>query len=165
MQLPTHVRPARPDDVPAIVGYVRDLATYEREPDAVLATEEHFTTALFGPDPKVFAHVAVEVSDDGSEQVAGMAVWYLTFSTWLGRHGIWLEDLYVRPDSRGRGHGVALLRELARVAVERGYGRVEWWVLDWNAPSIEFYRSLGAQPQDEWTVFRLDGDALARLGA
>jgi len=94
-----------------------------------------------------------------------MAVWYVTFSTWLGRHGIWLEDLYVSPDQRGSGFGKALLTRLAQIAVERGYGRVEWWVLDWNSPSIAFYRSLGAQAQDGWTVYRLDGEALAALGA
>ena len=155
------IREATPDDVPAILGLVRDLATYEKEPDAVKATEEHFTTALFPATgtPTTFAHVA-EV--DG--EVVGMAVWYLTFSTWTGVNGIWLEDLFVQPEHRGRGLGRELLATLARTCIERGYQRLEWWVLDWNEPSIGFYKSLSAVPQDEWTVFRMDGDELASLG-
>ena len=156
------IREATPDDVPAILRLVHALATYEKEPDAVEATEEHFTAALFpeSGSPTTFAHVA-EV--DG--EVVGMAVWYLTFSTWTGVNGIWLEDLFVEPEHRGSGIGRALLATLARTCVERGYRRLEWWVLDWNEPSIGFYRSLGAVPQDEWTVFRMDGDELAALGA
>ncbi len=110
---------------------------------------------MFAPQPAVWCHIA-EV--DG--EVAGFALWYLTFSTWVGRHGIYLEDLFVRPAFRGRGVGVALLRTLARTAAERGYQRVEWAVLDWNQPAIDFYRRAGARPMDEWTVFRLTGDAL-----
>ena len=107
-----------------------------------------------------------EVTDaDGNRQLVGMAVWYVTFSTWLGRHGVWLEDLFVQPEHRGSGLGTALLARLAGICVERGYGRLEWWVLNWNEPSIGFYRSLGAVPQEEWTVFRLDGDALTALAA
>lgn len=156
------IREATPDDVPAILRLVHELAVYEKEPDAVEATEEHFTAALFpaSGSPTTFAHVA-EV--DG--EVVGMAVWYLTFSTWTGVNGIWLEDLFVEPEHRGSGLGRELLATLARTCVERGYRRLEWWVLDWNEPSIGFYRSLGAVPQDEWTVFRMDGDALATLGA
>ncbi|MFW5473432.1 N-acetyltransferase family protein [Knoellia sp. CPCC 206450] len=156
------IREATPDDVPAILRLVHELAVYEREPDAVEATEEHFTAALFpaSGSPTTFAHVA-EV--DG--EVVGMAVWYLTFSTWTGVNGIWLEDLFVEPEHRGSGLGRELLATLARTCVERGYRRLEWWVLDWNEPSIGFYRGLGAVPQDEWTVFRMDGDALATLGA
>jgi GNAT superfamily N-acetyltransferase len=155
------IREARPDDVPAILGLVRDLAVYEKEPDAVEATEEHFAAALFPQTgtPTTFAHVA-EV--DG--EVVGMAVWYLTFSTWTGVNGIWLEDLFVQPAHRGNGWGRELLATLARTCVERGYQRLEWWVLDWNEPSIGFYRSLRAVPQDEWTVFRMDRDDLAALG-
>jgi GNAT superfamily N-acetyltransferase len=152
------VRGAGPEDVPAILALIRELATYEREPDAVLATEEQLRDALFGPAPAAYAHV---VEHEG--EVAGFALWFLTFSTWLGRHGIYLEDLYVRPEHRGRGHGRALLGELARLCVERGYGRLEWWVLDWNEPAIGFYRSVGARPMDEWTVHRVSGAALAAL--
>lgn len=155
------IRPAAPADVPPLIDLVRELADYEREPASARATIEQFQAALFpaSGEPHVFAHVA-EV--DG--EVVGMAIWYLSFSTWTGTHGIWLEDLFVRPSQRGSGLGRALLAALAEVCVERGYARLEWWVLDWNEPAIGFYRSLGAQPMDEWTVFRMDGDALARLG-
>ena len=155
------IREATPDDVPAILGLVCDLAAYEREPDAVRATEQHFHAALFPSDgsPTTFAHVA-EV--DG--EVVGMALWYLTFSTWTGVNGIWLEDLFVQPAHRGTGLGRELLATLARTCVERGYQRLEWWVLDWNEPSIGFYKRLGAVPQDEWTTFRLADAALTELG-
>jgi GNAT superfamily N-acetyltransferase len=152
------IRAATVDDVPVVVQLVRELAKYEREPDAVVATEEHFRTALFGPEPKVFCLVAEDAGD-----VVGFAVYFLNFSTWLGTHGIYLEDLFVRPEARGGGHGRALLTELARIAVEHGYGRVEWSVLDWNESAQGFYRSLGAAPQDEWTVWRLTGDPLQQL--
>jgi GNAT superfamily N-acetyltransferase len=152
------IRAATVDDIPVVVRLVHELATYEREPDAVVATEEHFRTALFGPDPRVHCLVA----EDG-DAVVGFAVWFVNFSTWLGTHGIYLEDLFVRPQARGGGHGRALLTELARIAVERGYGRVEWAVLDWNEPAQGFYRSLGAAPQEDWTVWRLTGDPLRRL--
>jgi GNAT superfamily N-acetyltransferase len=153
------IRPATVDDVPVVVSLVRELATYEREPDAVVATEEMFRAALFGGAPKVFCLVA----EDAGE-VVGFAVWFFTFSTWLGRHGVYLEDLFVRPEARGGGHGRALLTELARIAVAESCGRVEWAVLDWNEPAQGFYRSLGAEPMDEWTVWRLTGDALRSLG-
>ena len=155
------IRPATVDDVPVVVQLVHELATYEREPDAVVATEEHFRTALFGPDPRVHCLVA----EDERGETVGFAIWFVSFSTWLGTHGIYLEDLFVRPSARGAGHGRALLTELARIAVERGYGRVEWSVLDWNTPAQGFYRSLGAGPKDDWTVWRLTGDALAALGS
>jgi GNAT superfamily N-acetyltransferase len=155
------IRPARPEDVPAIVQMVGELADYEKLPHEAVATEEQLRDALFGASPAVFAHLAV---DDGTGETVGFALWFLNFSTWLGRHGIYLEDLYVRPASRGGGHGKALLAELARICVARGYGRLEWAVLDWNTPSIEFYRSLGAVPMDEWTGFRLTGGALDSLG-
>jgi GNAT superfamily N-acetyltransferase len=153
------IRPATVDDVPVVVQLVHELASYEREPDAVVATEEHFRTALFGPDPRVHCLIA---EDDGGETV-GFAIWFVSFSTWLGTHGIYLEDLFVRPEARGGGHGRALLTELARIAVERGYGRVEWAVLNWNVDAQGFYRSLGAAPQDEWTTWRLTGAPLQQL--
>ena len=155
------VRAAEPADVPVLLELVHELAAYEREPDAVEATEDLLTAALFGPAP--VASCSVALGHDG--QVVGLALWYVTFSTWKGLPGLWLEDLFVRPSARGRGLGTALLQELARVCVARGYARFEWWVLDWNAPAIGFYRSLGAVPQDEWTTFRVDGDALTALAA
>jgi GNAT superfamily N-acetyltransferase len=156
------IRPATPDDVPAILGMVRELAEYERARDEVRATEAQLHTVLFGAQPAVFAHIA---EDDETGEAVGFALWFLNFSTWLGRHGVYLEDLYVKPHARGQGYGRALLTRLAQIAAERGYGRVEWSVLDWNDPSIAFYKSLGATAMDEWTVFRLTGDALGRLGA
>jgi GNAT superfamily N-acetyltransferase len=154
------IRPAQVDDVPVVVSLIRELATYEREPDAVLATEEHLHAALFGPDPKVFCLVA----EDGGGDVVGFAIWFFNFSTWLGVHGVYLEDLFVRPEARGDGHGRALLTELARIAVRNGCGRLEWAVLDWNEPAQGFYRKLGAEPMDEWTTWRVTGDALRSLG-
>lgn len=152
------VRPAVIDDVPVLLELVRELAVYEREPDAVEATAAMLADALFGDSPVASCHVA-EVDGD----VVGFALWYVTFSTWTGRPGLWLEDLFVRPTARGTGLGKALLQQLARVCVARGWTRFEWWVLDWNAPAIGFYRSLGAEPQDDWTTFRVDGAALERL--
>jgi GNAT superfamily N-acetyltransferase len=154
------VRPIRPDDVPAVVGLVRELAEYEKALDEVRLTEDQLTASLFGDRPALFGHVAVV---DGS--VAGMALWFLNFSTWRGTHGIYLEDLYVQPQHRGTGLGKELLRTLAAVCVERGYSRLEWSVLDWNTPSIDFYRAAGAVPMDEWTVFRLTDEALAAFAA
>ncbi|MEU5437677.1 GNAT family N-acetyltransferase [Streptomyces sp. NPDC020719] len=154
------IRTATPADIPVIHAMVRELAEYEKCPDDAKATEEQLHEALFGEHPAAFAHIAE--SDDGAP--AGFALWFLNFSTWRGVHGIYLEDLYVRPDQRGAGHGKALLTELARICVTRGYGRLEWSVLNWNAPSIAFYESLGARPQDEWTVYRLADGALGELG-
>ena len=153
------VRPALPSDVPVLLELVHELAVYEREPDAVETTEAQLHEALFGADPVAWCHVAVDA--DGT--VVGFALWHLTFSTWRGTAGIWLEDLFVRPAARGTGLGRALLAELARTCTARGYSRLAWWVLDWNEPAVGFYRSLGAVPQDEWTTFRLDGEALVRL--
>ena len=150
------VRPIRPEDVPAVVGLVRELADYEKALHEARLTEEQLTGALFGDSPALFGHVAL----DGDE-VVGMALWFLNFSTWRGTHGIYLEDLYVSPAHRGTGLGRELLRTLAAVCVERGYSRLEWSVLDWNTPSIEFYEAAGAVPMDEWTVFRLTDDALS----
>jgi GNAT superfamily N-acetyltransferase len=149
------VRPVRPADVPAVVALVRELADYEKAVHEVRLTEEQLTRALFGDSPAVFGHVA---EHDG--EVVGIALWFLNFSTWRGTHGIYLEDLYVSPRHRGTGLGRELLRTLAAVCVERGYSRLEWSVLDWNTPSIEFYKAAGAEPMDEWTVFRLTDEAL-----
>ena len=156
------VRPVRPDDVDEVHALVRDLAAYERSLAAVTSTPDDFRAALFGPGPALFGHV-VE-TEEGPGRLGGFALWFLSFSTWTGRHGIYLEDLYVRPEHRGRGFGRALLAELARTCAEWGYSRLEFSVLDWNAPSLAFYRSIGAVAMDEWTVHRLSGEALGRLG-
>jgi GNAT superfamily N-acetyltransferase len=153
------IRTAKPEDVPAIHAMVRELAEYEKAPDEAKATPGQLHDALFGADPKVFAHIA----EDEAGEAVGFALWFLNFSTWTGAHGIYLEDLYVRPSARGTGYGKALLAQLARICVERGYTRLEWSVLDWNAPAIAVYRSQGAVPMDEWTVHRLTGDALAKM--
>jgi GNAT superfamily N-acetyltransferase len=154
------IRPARPADVPRILELVRELADYERSLDQVSATADELRAALFAERPAVFAHVA-----ETDAVVVGFALWFLNFSTWVGRHGIYLEDLYVTPAMRGRGVGKALLAELAATCMRRGYGRLEWWVLDWNEPAIAFYRSIGAEPMSEWTVQRLSGTALADLAS
>ncbi|SDQ08576.1 GNAT family N-acetyltransferase [Quadrisphaera sp. DSM 44207] len=158
------VRPATEADVAAVDAMVRELAAFEREPDAVQASPQDLRAALFGPDPRVHAHVAEVDGPDGAPTVVGMAVWYVTYSTWTGRHGIWLEDLYVRPAARGAGLGRALLAALAAECLERGHRRLEWWVLDWNAPAQAVYRAIGARPEDAWTVWRLDGRELEDLG-
>ncbi|MEV6288365.1 GNAT family N-acetyltransferase [Kribbella sp. NPDC051770] len=160
MQIDERIRRARPDDVPAIVELVYALAEYEREPDACRLTATQLDTALFGPTPAVFAHVA---EHDG--EIVGCALWFLNFSTWRGVHGIYLEDLFVRPEQRGSGLGKALLTALAQECVKHGYERLEWSVLDWNTPAIDFYVALGARPQSEWTTFRLTDDALTALGS
>jgi GNAT superfamily N-acetyltransferase len=162
---PVRIRPATEDDVPAIDRLVRELAAYEREPDAVTAVPDDFRAALFGPQPLVHCLVAQGDGTDvaGRPEIAGFAVWFVTFSTWTGQHGIWLEDLFVAPEHRGGGTGRALLQRLAELAVERGYRRLEWNVLDWNEPALGFYRRLGAEALDTWTVHRLSGDALHRL--
>lgn len=152
------IREAVRSDVPMILELVRELAAYEREPEAVEATEELLAEALFGGSTLASCHVA---ELDGT--VVGFALWYPTFSTWKGRAGLWLEDLYVRPEGRGHGLGRALLGQLAAVCVDRGYPRFEWWVLDWNVDAQGFYRSVGARPEDDWTVWRVDGAALSAL--
>ena len=154
------IRTATPADVPEIHAMVRELAEYEKALPEAKATEEQLHDALFAEHPAAFAHVA----EDEDGVVVGFALWFRNFSTWTGAHGIYLEDLYVRPQQRGRGHGKALLAELARICVHRGYGRLEWAVLDWNEPSIAFYRALGARAMDEWTVYRLAGEPLRALG-
>ncbi|MFI7342396.1 GNAT family N-acetyltransferase [Streptomyces sp. NPDC050085] len=155
------IRTATPEDVPLIHTLIRELAEYEKVPGEARASVEQLREALFGERPAAFAHIA---EDEVSGEAAGFALWFLNFSTWRGVHGIYLEDLYVRPEARGGGHGKALLTELARICGERGYERLEWSVLNWNAPSIAFYEAMGARPQDEWTVYRLTDEALARLG-
>ncbi|MET7538712.1 GNAT family N-acetyltransferase [Streptomyces sp. NPDC005349] len=156
------IRTATPADVPVIHAMVRELADYEKALHEARATEEQLREALFGERPAAFAHIA---EDDTTGEPVGFCLWFLNFSTWRGVHGIYLEDLYVRPEARGGGHGKALLTELARICVERGYERLEWSVLDWNEPSINFYKALGAAPQDEWTVYRLTDEALDQLGS
>ncbi|WP_235014921.1 GNAT family N-acetyltransferase [Microbacterium sp. SLBN-154] len=152
------LRRAQPGDEPGILDAITALAAYEREPDAVANTVEALTDSLFGAEPRVFAHV---VERDGA--IFGIAIWFLTYSTWTGTHGIWLEDLWVHDVARGRGYGRALMQALAGECVERGYARFEWTVLDWNEPSIGFYRAIGALPMEEWTTQRLSGDALRAL--
>jgi GNAT superfamily N-acetyltransferase len=156
------IRPAGPADVPTILALIHELAAYERAADAVQATQEQLHAALFGPDAVASCLLA---SEHGSEEIVGFALWFRTFSTWLGTPSIYLEDLFVLPASRGGGHGRALLTTLAAIAAERGYGRVEWSVLNWNEPAHGFYRRLGAAPQDEWTVWRLTGQELTALAA
>lgn len=158
------IRPARPDEAPVILELIAELAEFERARDSVQATEEGVSAALFGDEPHAFAHLAVIGDERGAETVAGLALWFLTFSTWTGRHGIWLEDLYVRPPHRGAGVGSRLLRELASICVARGYRRLEWAVLDWNEPARGFYRSLGARELDDWITNRVEGDGLQDLG-
>ncbi|MCD5420531.1 GNAT family N-acetyltransferase [Rhodococcus pyridinivorans] len=160
------IRRATPEDVPAITGLIYDLAEYEKARHECTVVPEQIHEALFGPQPSVYAHVAEESGEDGTEdRVVGVALWFRNFSTWDGVHGIYLEDLFVRPEHRGKGYGRALLAALAHECVERGYTRLSWSVLDWNEPSIGFYRSLGAVAQDEWTTFRLSGPALQALGS
>ena len=154
------IRPARPADIPAIHALIRNLAEYERGLDQVTATADDLRAALLAPQPSLFAHVA-----EADGEVVGFAIWFINYSTWTGRHGIYLEDLYVTPQRRGQGHGKALLAELARICVQRGYRRLEWWVLDRNTPARGFYASLGATAMDEWTVHRLTGPALAALAS
>lgn len=154
------IRPATTDDVTAMVRLVHDLAAYERAPEQCVLTEEMLHERLFGEHAALFAHVA-----EVDAVVVGTAIWFLNFSTWDGVHGIHLEDLYVDPAHRGSGLGRALLAKLAQVCVERGYSRLQWMVLDWNTPSIEFYRSLDAADLDEWRTYRLSGEALQALGS
>jgi GNAT superfamily N-acetyltransferase len=152
------IRPAQVEDVQIILQLIRDLATYERAPDDVTATEEQLVDVLFGEKPAAEVLLAFE-----GQSPVGFAVFFYNFSTWLGRPGLYLEDLFVKPEKRGKGYGRALLVHLAKIAERRGCGRMEWAVLDWNEPAIKFYRALGAKPMHEWTVFRLTGDTIATL--
>ena len=152
------IRPAHVEDVPIILQLIRDLATYERAPDEVTVTEEQLVDVLFGERPAAEVLIAFE-----GKSAVGFAVYFYNFSTWLGRPGLYLEDLFVKPENRGKGYGRALLIELAKIARDRGCGRMEWAVLDWNESAIKFYRALGATPMHEWTVFRLARDEIAKL--
>jgi len=168
------IRRAAPEDAPTIHELIRALAAYEREPDAVRATPESLAEQMRWDHPPfecllaerhAHAHGPGPGSGAAAAHAVGFALFFTSYSTWRGRPGIWLEDLFVREEERGRGVGDALLRAVGRLAVERGCGRLEFSVLDWNQPAIGFYRSLGAVPMDAWTIFRFDGDALARFGA
>jgi len=152
------IRAATVTDVPVILELIRALATYERAPNDVTATEDGLTEVLFGEKPAAEVLLAFE-----NKTAVGFAVFFYNFSTWLGRPGLYLEDLFVRPEDRGKGYGRALLIHLAKIARERGCGRMEWAVLDWNEPAIQFYKKLSAKPMDEWTVFRLTRDEIANL--
>jgi len=154
------IRYAVTEDAPRILQLIKDLAEYERVPLEAKATLEQIEETIFAEKPTAFCHVA---EDNGL--VVGISIWFLNYSTWLGKPGIYLEDLYIDPAYRSKGYGLALLKELGKICVERDYERLQWWVLDWNEPSIEFYRSLGAVPMDEWTVFRVSGQALKKLGS
>jgi Sortase and related acyltransferases len=155
-----HIRRATAADAALITEFIRALAAYEKLEHEAKATEADIARDLFGADPKVFCEIA-----EWEGEPVGFALWFYTYSTFQGRHGIWLEDLYVDPAMRGKGIGKALLVHLARRCVDEGLGRLEWWVLDWNEPSINFYKSQGGVMQDEWTKVRVDGDALLKLGA
>lgn len=169
VELPGEIvlRPATEGDIPEILALIRELAEYEKAPDEAKATPEQIRRALFGDAKRdgKGAGVAECVMGEIDGQVQGVALYFMNFSTWTGQPGIYLEDLFVRPASRGRGLGGALLKHLAKIAVTRKCTRLEWSVLDWNTPAIEFYKHLGAIPMDEWTVYRLRGQALERLGA
>ncbi|SEL70807.1 Ribosomal protein S18 acetylase RimI [Sphingomonas palmae] len=154
----TDIRPATHADVATILRFIRELAVYEREPDAVEANESSLALALFGEHPAAEALIA-EVAGES----VGFALFFHNFSTWIGKRGLYLEDLYVTPDARGQGAGRALLAHLAAIALDRGCGRFEWSVLDWNTPAIDFYRKIGAVPMEEWTIQRVTGDALVQL--
>ncbi|MEB1530365.1 N-acetyltransferase family protein [Xanthomonas sp. WHRI 7945] len=154
------IRPATADDAALILRLIRELARYERAEDAVQTDEAGLRASLFGPGATAHALIC-----EADAQPIGYAVYFYNYSTWLGRNGLYLEDLYVAPEHRGGGAGKALLRHLARQAVAEGCGRFEWSVLDWNRPAIDFYEAVGARAQDEWTVYRLQGEALARFAA
>lgn len=154
------IRSARPGEAGLVLRFVRELAEYEKLLHEVDATEADLDDALFGENPKVFCDIA-----EWAGEPVGFALWFYTYSTFRGRHGIWLEDLYVQPEQRGRGIGKALIAQLARRCIDEDLPRLAWWVLNWNEPSRVFYRSIGAKAQDEWTVKRLEGEALAKLGA
>jgi GNAT superfamily N-acetyltransferase len=159
----TVIRPTEPADVPSVVAMVHELAEYERASTDCHLTEAQLHAALFSPTPALFGHVAVPADDPAAAPI-GFSLWYLNFSTWRGTHGIYLEDLYVRPALRATGVGRALLAALAAICVDRGYERLDWWVLNWN-PAREFYHSIGARPMDEWVPYRLTGDPLRTLVA
>ena len=152
------IRDAVQADLPKIIQFIKDLAEYEKAPNEVVLSISDLEQSLFGTNPQVYCLIA-----ELENEVTGFAVWHLNYSTWLGKHGIYLEDLYVDPKYRGQGHGKALLRKLAQICVESGYKRLQWWVLDWNQSAIDFYKSIGAEPMDQWTVFRVSGSSLEKL--
>ena len=158
MSAPFCIRPATIADLPVIGQLIRELAEYERAAHKAIATEEGLRDVLFGPNPAAQVLLALE-----NDEAVGFAVYFFNFSTWLGRPGLYLEDLFVRPEIRGKGYGRGLLQRLAHIAHDRGCGRMEWAVLDWNEPAIGFYKKLGAKPQTDWTVFRLDRSGIAEL--
>ena len=149
---------AFPQDCEVILELIKDLAEYEKAPHEVKATVKDLEATLFSSQPSAFCDL---VKVDG--ETVGFAIWFLNYSTWQGKYGIYLEDLFIKPEFRGVGYGKALLKHLAKLCIENGYGRLQWWVLDWNKPAIDFYLSLGAKAMDEWTVFRVSGDALKKL--
>lgn len=155
-----NIRPARPGDAGTVIAFIRKLAEYEGLLDEVEASEAQLNAVLFSAHPRVFADIA-----EWNGVPAGFTLWFYNFSTFRGRHGIYLEDIFVEPGLRGRGIGKALLSNLARRCLDEGLGRLEWWVLDWNEATIDFYLALGAKAMDDWTVFRLTGEALERLGS
>lgn len=157
---PLSIRTAQESDLEQIMTFIRELAIYEKAEHEVVASLEDLRATLFGSQPKVFG-LMCELGD----QAVGFAVYFYNYSTWLGKHGIYLEDLYVTPEHRGLGAGKALLKRLAEIAVAEDCGRVEWSVLDWNEPAIQFYQSLGAGAQDEWTVYRMSGTALSEFAS
>lgn len=154
------IREASPKDLDQMHKLIVELAEYERAVHEVIATPDDLGRALFAENPRVHAHVATAEETD---EVVGFALWFVNYSTWLGKHGIYLEDLYVKQAARNHGYGKALLATLAQICLDRGYGRLEWWVLDWNEPAINFYRQIGAEPMDEWTVNRVTGETLKAL--
>ncbi len=156
-----NIRRAEPTDIDVIEELIRALATYERAEDEVEVTGDDLAQSLFGPNPRVFCDL-VEC-DEGN--VVGFAVWFLNYSTWTGHYGVYLEDLFVQPEFRGRGYGKALLAVLAKECLSNGYTRLQWSALDWNTPAIDFYTSLGAEAMSEWTVYRLAGESLVELAA
>jgi len=181
------VREATPEDVAQMHQMINELAEYEKAPDEVIATEHNLMKALFGRDfssteydqhdsiassgvantphgqPALYAFVVEDPEDE--DQLAGMAIWFLNYSTWDGTHGVYLEDLYVRPQFRGQGMGKALMKRLAQVCVDNDYSRFQWWVLNWNQPAIDVYRAMGAKAMDEWTVYRVSGQELKDLAS
>ena len=154
------IRPAKVGDLADIFRFIHALAEYEKAPNEVLLSITDLEQSFFGVNPQVYCLLS---ELDGV--VTGIAIWHLNYSTWLGKHGMYLEDLFVDPKYRGSGHGKALLVRLAQICIEKGYPRFQWWVLDWNELAIDFYKSLGAQPMDEWTVFRLTGNSLKKLAS
>ena len=154
-----NIRPARIEEAPLIKELIHELALYEKAPESAQATIAHITGAFFVEHPAVFS----EMVEDDSGVVVGLAIWFLNYSTWTGTHGIYLEDLFIRPEARGKGYGKAVLTHLARICIDRGYHRLQWWVLDWNTDAIGFYQGLGAVLMDEWTTMRVTGSALEAL--